>query len=242
LPATAYFAVLAKLAVLALAIRLVQSVFVSILPLSEPLLLGLGTLSVVLGTLGALAQRRLKRFLAYSAIVHGGWVVLALGAGTSLGLFATCSYALVYLVLSLNLFALVLPLRRRSGDRRLRTLEDLAPLFRSDPPLAAALAGNLLSLAGIPPLGGLGGKLGVLVALGSSGHYLLAALLVLLAVASAVYYIRLLRVIFFDRPLRWALFRPLAPAATAVLFSSTAANLVLLPLAFGWLSLPLLLS
>lgn len=241
LPATAYFAVLAKLGILALVIRLAYSAFAPLLPSLSPALLLLGALSVLLGTLGALAQRRLKRLLAYSAIVHGGWTVLALGAGGSLGLFAACTYSLVYLVLSLNLFGLLLSLRRRSGDRRFRTLEELAPLFRSDPPLAATLAANLLSLAGIPPLAGFGAKLLVILALAAAGHYLLAAALVLLAVASAVYYIRLLRVLFFDRPLRWSLLRPLSPAAAPVVLLTSLANLLLLPLAFGWLPLPLLL-
>jgi len=240
LPATAYFAVLAKIAILALAIRLAYSTFAPLLPAFAPLLLSLGGLSVLLGTLGALAQRRLKRLLAYSAIVHGGWTVLALGAGGPLGLFAACTYSLVYLVLSLNLFGLLLSLRRRSGDRRFRTLEELAPLFRSDPPLAAVLAATLLSLAGIPPLAGFGAKLLVLLALAAGGHYLLAALLVLLAVASAVYYIRLLRVLFFDRPLRWSLLRPIPSASTLAALPSTLLNLLLLPLAFAWLPLPLL--
>jgi NADH-quinone oxidoreductase subunit N len=241
LPSTAFFAVLAKLAVLALAIRLVYTVLGPILFNLSPVLLALGGFSVLLGTFGALAQRRIKRLLAYSAIVHGGWVILALGAGGSLGLFAACTYSLVYLVLSLNLFGLLLPLRRRPGDRRPRTLEELAPLFRSDPPLAASLAANLLSLAGIPPLAGFGAKLLVLVALASAGHYPLAAGLVLLAVVSAVYYIRLLRILFFDRPLRWILLRPLGPAGSLAFLPATLANLLLLPLAFGWLPLPLLL-
>ena len=240
LPSTAYFAVLAKLAVLALAIRLLHSTFFPLLAGFSPLLLSSGTLSILVGTLGALAQRRLKRLLAYSAIVHGGWVMVALGSGSALGLFAAAAYSLVYLVLGLNLFGLLLVLRRRSGDLRFRTLEQLSPLFRADPALAAVLASNLLSLAGIPPLAGFAAKLLVLVSLGDGGHYPLAGGLVLVAVLSAVYYIRLLRVLFFDRPLRWSLLRPLPPGASLPLFLSTLANLLALPLAFTWLPLPLL--
>jgi NADH-quinone oxidoreductase subunit N len=242
LPSTAFFAALAKLGVLALAVRLLYAVFAPLVPSLLPLLLALGTVSVVLGTLGALAQRRLKRFLAYSAIVHGGWVVLALGAGGPLGLFAAAGYSLVYLVISLNLFGLLLPLRRRPGDRRPRTLEDLGSLFRTNPALAAVLAANLLSLAGIPPLAGFGAKLLVLLALVAADQSLLALLLVLLAVVSTVYYIRLLRMLYFDRPLRWQLLRPLSPANLLLLVPSTLANLLLLPLAIFWLPLPLLLS
>lgn len=244
LPSTAFFAVLAKLGVLALAIRLLYSTFEPA-ALASPfplLLLAFGTASVLLGTLGALAQRRLKRFLAYSAIVHTGWVVLALGAGGPLGLVAALGYSLIYLIISLNLFSLLLPLRRRAGDCRPRTLEDLGPLFRTNPTLAAALAANLLSLAGIPPLAGFGAKLLVLLALVAVGQWLLALLLVLLAVASTVYYIRLLRMLYFDRPLRWQLLRPLAPANLLVLVPSALANLLLLPLASSWLPLSLLLN
>lgn len=242
LPSTAFFAVLAKLGVLALSVRLLYTVFGALASNFLPLLLAMGTASVVLGTLGALAQRRLKRFLAYSAVVHGGWVVLALGAGGPLGLFAAAGYSLVYLIISLNLFGLLLSLRRRPDDNRPRVLDDLGPLFRTNPLLAAALAANLLSLAGVPPLAGFGAKLLVLLALVSAGQWLLAGLLVLLAVVSTVYYIRLLRVLYFDRPLRWQLLRPLAPANLLLVVPSTLANLLLLPLSAVWLPLPLLLG
>jgi NADH-quinone oxidoreductase subunit N len=220
LAVTALLASLGKVAVAAAALRLlVQALPGAALPLA-PWLLGAGLLSVALGTLGALAQSDLKRLAAYSGVVHSGFLVAALAVVVvqPLALGAVVAAAAVSCLLALHLFALLLPLVRRTGPvagRRLRSLGELASLARSDPWSALSLALCLFSLVGVPPLAGFLGKLPVVVALVAAQRPAAALVLVLLAAAAAVYYLRLVRLLFFDRSDRRLLLRPPPPAAAA---------------------------
>lgn len=206
--AVAYFATAAKGAFALALLRLLYQVFHPLLPFFQGLLLGASLLSILVGTLGALHQHRLKRLIGYSGIVHGGYVGLALSTGSQVGLVAAMAYLAIYLFLSLNLFSLLYPSGRWKGREELRTLGDLATLLRSDPPASVYLALNLFSLAGLPPLAGFFAKLYVLLALVDSGHVLVSVLVLLLSAVSAVYYLRLLKVIYFERPFKWSLHIP----------------------------------
>lgn len=242
IPALAYFATATKGVFALVLLRLLYQIFHSLFPPFQPLLLLAAFLSVLVGTLGALHQHRLKRLIGYSGIVHGGYVGLALSTGTQAGLVAALAYLAIYLFLSLNLFLLLYPSGYRKGREELRTLADLSALLRSDPPASVYLTLNLFSLAGLPPLAGFFAKLYVLLALVDSGYMLISVLVLLLSVASAVYYLRLLKIIYFERPHKWSFHSP--PSFFVGLLSSFTsflnfAALLLQPLLFALLHLVL---
>lgn len=221
---TSYFAILTKVAIFGVLGRLLYGPFSSLFLSLSPYLLLFSLLSIVVGTLGALSQDRFKRFVAYSGIVHGGYVVLGFSTGTSLGFVAALFYLIVYVLLNLNFFSLLFSLRRLHGFR-LSRLSDLALLTRADPVSASQMALNLFSMAGIPPLAGFFSKLYVLLALVQSGFYLSSVVVVLLSVASSVYYIRFVRIFFFERFFSWSFLFPPSFSLGLISFLTTFFNL-----------------
>jgi NADH-quinone oxidoreductase subunit N len=207
LPVTAFFSVVPKLAVLTFLVRLYNSVFAVALADWNFLfiLLGLGTLTV--GTFGALYQSTFKRLLAYSTISHVGFMVLGFSTGLFSGLVGSLTYVLIYSLTNLGIFGLLLSLRSRftnEGDFYIDNIADLRTLFNTSPVLSFLLALFLLSLSGIPPLAGFFGKYSVLISLVEARLYTVAVLAVLIAFVSAYYYLRLIKLVFFMRPLLWS--------------------------------------
>jgi len=195
---TAFFAVAPKIAALAALIRfLVEPLHVGLIE-ARQILIFLAVASMLVGAFAALRQDSIKRLLAYSAINHIGYVLLAVAMGTEAAVSSVLLYMALYAVSSIGFFALILCLVKDNvySDK----IGDLGGLARDNPGMAVCGGLLLLSMAGIPPLAGFFGKLFVFESVVASGFTGLAVMGVLASVVAAYYYLRLCKVMFFDAP------------------------------------------
>ena len=162
--------------------------------------------SMVLGAFAAINQTNLKRLLAYSSIGHVGYALLGLAAGGAAGVRSVIVYMTIYVVMTVGTWACVLCMRQH--DRMVEKIEDLAGLSRTHPMLALAMAIFMFSMAGIPPLAGFFGKLYVFLAAINAHLYTLAIIGVLSSVVAAFYYLRIVKLMYFDE-VKEALYRPI---------------------------------
>lgn len=196
---TTFFAMVPKVAAIALLIRLLFEAFPPhAVPQWLQIVWMLSALSMAVGAFGGLLQENIKRLLAYSSIGNMGFALVGFAAGTIEGLTAVLVYMLIYMVMTAGAFAVVLCMRREG--QALENISDLAGLSRTRPAMAHALALLLFSMSGIPPLAGFFGKFLVFQAAIGAGLYVLAVLGVLCSVVAAYYYIRIIKVMFFDEP------------------------------------------
>lgn len=187
-----------KIAAFALAIRLLVDGLASLHADWQQMLLILAVLSMGLGNLVAIAQRNIKRMLAYSTIAHVGFIFLGLLAGTDQGYAAAMFYAIVYAFMSAGAFGILIILSRQGFDAE--NLEDLKGLNERDAWYAAMMALVLFSMAGVPPTVGFMAKLLVLEAVVRIDMVWLAVIAVIFSIIGAFYYLRAVRYIYFDKP------------------------------------------
>ena len=154
--------------------------------------------SMLLGALAAIGQTSIKRLMAYSSIGHMGYALIGLAAGTPEGVRGVLIYLIVYVFMSAGTFACIIAMRRQG--RSVEKITDLSGLARTDPALALAMAVFMFSMAGIPPLSGFFGKLYVFLAAVQGGLWTLAVIGVLTSVVGAYYYLRVVKVMYFDAP------------------------------------------
>lgn len=191
---TAFFAIVPKIAILTTLITLLFGPFLGLWDEGlQSLILVAACASLVVGALGGLNQTKLKRLLAYSAIGHMGFMLLAVGTSTLWSLQAVYTYIIYYIVMSLASFTLVLSIFKGS----LNYIAQLSGLSRTQPVLAASLALTLFSMAGIPPLAGFLSKYLVLLAAIENQFYLVSIIAVLTSVISAFYYLRIIKWMYF---------------------------------------------
>jgi NADH-quinone oxidoreductase subunit N len=222
---TGFFASMTKLPALFLFVTTLYVVFYSLVGYWHFLLLLVAGVSLFIGSLGALYQNKVKRLMAYSGISHMGFLLLSLSAGSLQGLQAMTVYIFVYLLLTINFFAIIFAVRKYAVYNKLKTLGDFRPLFKTNPFLAIVLSLNLFSYAGIPPLAGFFGKFYVLSVATTAQNYFIVALAILFSTVSSVYYIRLIKIMFFEKIEKWSLYIPLGVATTLVLGLTTTLNL-----------------
>ena len=196
-PVTAFFAVAPKMAALAVFIRVMLEAFGGLVSDWSVILAALAAASMVLGAFAAIGQRNIKRLLAYSSIGHVGYALMGLAAGTPDGVRGVLVYLAVYLVMNLGIWAVVLTMRRED-EGLVEGIGDLAGLGKTMPLRALATAIFLFSLAGIPPLAGFFAKFYVFLAAVQAGLYTLAVIGVLSTVVGAYYYLRIVRIMYFD--------------------------------------------
>lgn len=195
-PVTAFFAVAPKIAALALFLRVMVGPFGDLLVHWQQIIVVVSVLSMALGALAAINQRNIKRLMAYSSIGHVGYALVGLAAGTEEGVRGVLIYLAIYLVMNVGTFACILCMRR--GGRMVEGIDDLAGLGKTNPMLAATLVVFMFSLAGIPPLAGFFGKLYVFLAAIEAQLYALAIIGVIASVIGAFYYLRIIKVMYFD--------------------------------------------
>jgi NADH-quinone oxidoreductase subunit N len=152
--------------------------------------------SMLLGSFAAIAQTNIKRLMAYSSIGHMGYALIGLAAGTQTGVRGVLVYLLTYVVMSAGSFACIVAMRRRGIA--VEKISDLGGLARNDLTLASLMAIFMFSMAGVPPLAGFFGKLLVFQAAVDSGLWTLAVIGVLTSVVGCFYYLRIIKVMFFD--------------------------------------------
>ena len=181
-----------------MAYRLLTLAFVNLQPVWQQILMLLAVLSLGLGNILAIAQTNIKRMLAYSTIGHVGFIILGLFAAPQAGYVAGLFYTVVYTLMSLAAFAMILRLSTQGFEAD--QIEDFRGLNKTAPWTAFIMLLIMLSLAGIPPLVGFYAKLLILQAVVDAGYVWLAALALLFSVIGAFYYLRVVKVMYFDSP------------------------------------------
>jgi len=221
-PVSAFFAVAPKLAALALFIRFMIAPFGPLIAEWRQVIVFLSIASMLLGAVAAIAQQNIKRLMAYSSISHVGYALIGLAAGTADGIRGVLVYLAIYLFMTVGSWAVILCMCRRG--RMLEGISDLAGLSQSQPGLALALAIFMFALSGIPPTAGFFAKFYVFLAAINAQLTGLAVIGVVTSVASAFYYLRVVKVMYFDEPLG-AFDRPIATELKGVLFVTAVGTL-----------------
>lgn len=200
---TTLFASLVKFVSIIVLIRLYFSL-TFIWPDMRQIVIVVAVLSLVVGAFGAIKQNNIKRMLAYSAVGHIGFVMLGLAVGNLDAIKAMVLYAIIYSSVSLGAFAFLLMLQDDSDDSfdnkndNIYKLSAIAGLAKTSPIIGMALSVIMFSMAGIPPLAGFFAKFYILLSVMHSGFYVLAIIAVLCSVISAFYYLRIIKIIYFD--------------------------------------------
>jgi NADH-quinone oxidoreductase subunit N len=220
-----------KLAAFAITIRLLVEGLLKVAVDWQQMLLFMAVVSLVVGNLAAIAQTNLKRMLAYSAIAQLGFMLLALGSGVMGGDTASAGnayssamfYMVTYVLTTLGTFGLVMLLSRDGFESE--QIADLAGLGRRRPWMAGVMAIFMFSLAGVPPTMGFYAKLAVLqtlVTTGLTAYIVLAVVAVLLSLVAAFYYLRVVKVMFFDEPNQPLLEQPLGSVGVLLVANGAA--------------------
>ena len=208
-PVTAFFAAAPKIAAMALLVRVVEQAFPHITGQWQQIIVFIAIASMGLGAFAAIGQQNIKRLLAYSSIGHVGFALVGLSAGTAGGVEGVAIYMAIYLVTTLGTFGCVLAMRREGGY--VEDIDDLAGLSKTHPVMAFILAMLMFSLAGIPPLAGFFAKWYVFVAAVEAKLYALAVIGVVTSVVGAYYYLRIVKIMYFDEAKA-----PFLPMSTAI--------------------------
>jgi proton-translocating NADH-quinone oxidoreductase chain N len=231
---TAFFSITPKIAILAVFTRLFLCSFYDLIFPFQKILLFCSASSMIVGALAALSQHKIKRLLAYSSIGHIGYILLGLSCATAEGVEGFIVYLIVYVVMTINIFAILLsleevtvpgaaidnalhPLLAVPASNRIKYISDLAMLGKSNPILAFTLTCTLFSMAGIPPLAGFCSKFYIFFSALNASLYFFAFLGVVTSVISCFYYIRLIKIMYFEKPSRWIFYKAVSPEIAIIL-------------------------
>lgn len=195
-PVTAFFAAAPKIAAMALFVRVVYDAFEPVTKDWQQVVVFISIASMMLGAFAAIGQNNIKRLMAYSSIGHMGYALVGLAAGSQVGVEGVIMYMTIYMVMTLGAFACILSMRQKDGMAE--NITSLAGASKSHPAMAFVLAMIMFSLAGIPPLAGFFGKWYVFVAAIEADLYALAIIGVLSSVVGAFYYLRIVKIMYFD--------------------------------------------
>jgi NADH-quinone oxidoreductase subunit N len=221
-PVTAFFASAPKMAAMALFVRVFVGAFPGILAQWQQIVVFISIVSMTLGSFAAIGQRNIKRLMAYSSIGNVGYALIGLATGTVAGVQGVIVYMAIYLAMTLGAFAVILAMRR--GQAMFEDIDDLSGAARTHPVMAFCLAAMLFSLAGIPPLAGFFAKFYVFAAAIEARLVALAVIGVVTSVVGSYYYLRIVKVMYFDEP-RGA-FEPMEPSLKVVLGLTSAVILL----------------
>ncbi|WP_052473200.1 NADH-quinone oxidoreductase subunit NuoN [Paramagnetospirillum magnetotacticum] len=233
-PVTSFFAVAPKIAALCLLVRVMTGPFADLVEQWRQVVTFIAIGSMFVGSFAAVVQTNIKRLMAYSSIGHVGFVLVGIAAGTTLGIQGVLIYLAIYLFMNVGAFAVILSMRQKG--RMVEGIDDLAGLSKTHPMMAFVMAVLMFSMAGVPPLAGFWGKFYVFMAAIESGLYTLSILGVLSSVVSTYYYLRIVKVMYFDEPTE-AFDKPVGTSMTLVMAVST-----LVILAFTLIPAPLVTS
>ena len=195
-PVTAFFAVAPKIAALALFTRVMMEPFGDAAASWQQVIIFISAASMILGAVAAVAQKNIKRLMAYSSIGHVGYALIGLCVADETGVRGILVYLAIYLVMNVGAFACILCMKR--GDRMVEQISDLSGMSKTHPFIAFALLVFMFSMAGVPPLAGFFAKLYIFWAAIEAGLVALAVIGVLTSVIGAFYYLRIVRVMYFE--------------------------------------------
>ena len=193
---TLFFTIVPKVAALTVFIRFLYVPFFNMIEQWQPILIFLSIASMIFGAVAAIGQNNLKRLVAYSSISHIGYALAGLSVGTNEGIQSSIVYISIYLVMNLGLFSCLFMMKR--DDKYFETIDDLSGLSKNHPMLSLSLLIILFSLAGIPPLAGFFAKFYVFKSVIEQSMYFLAIVGLISTVIAAFYYLRIIKVIYFD--------------------------------------------
>jgi NADH-quinone oxidoreductase subunit N len=231
-PITAFIAAAPKVAAIGLTLRVLYQPFGQWAPDWQQIVVFIAVASMLLGSFAAIGQTNIKRLLAYSGIGHIGFALVGLAAGTENGVYSVLVYMTIYMIMTIGAFGCVLAMRRHGHP--VEGIDDLAGLGRNQPLLAASLAIFMFSMAGIPPLAGFFAKVYVFLAAIRADMVPLAVIGLLASVVAAYYYIRVVKVMYFDEP-KEAFDQPLGREISITVGATAAFNVL-----FALLPSPLL--
>ncbi len=197
-PVAAFFATAPKMAAVAMTTRILIDAFLPIVKDWQPIIAFAAIASMILGAFAAIGQNNIKRLMAYSSIGNMGYALVGLAAGTVQGVEGVVIFMTIYLAMTLGVFAVILAMQ--TGGKRFESVSDLAGASRTNPGLAFVMAALLFSLIGIPPLAGFFGKFYVFAAAVEAKLFVLAVIGIVASVVSAFYYLRIIKVMYFDAP------------------------------------------
>jgi len=198
-PVTTFFASAPKVAAVALGVRVAIEAMGPAIAEWRQIVIFASLASIIFGAVAAIGQKNVKRLLAYSSINNVGFLLVGLAAGTQEGVSSVLVYLTIYVAMTLGGFLIVLQMRDAEGNP-VETIDSLSGMSETRPGLAAAMAVFMFSLAGIPPLLGFFAKLAVFQAAVSAGLYPLAVVGFVASVIGAYYYLRIVKVMYFDSP------------------------------------------
>ena len=195
---TLFFSVVPKIAALTVFIRFLYVPFIDLFDQWQSIIVFISIASMLLGSFAAIGQTNIKRLIAYSSIGHIGYTLAGLAVGTNLGIQSSIVYITIYLIMNLGFFSCLLMLKR--NDVYYESINDLSGLSKNHPIISLCFLIQLFSLAGIPPLAGFFAKFYIFIAVIEQSMYFLAIVGLLATVVSAFYYLRIIKIIYFDRP------------------------------------------
>jgi NADH-quinone oxidoreductase subunit N len=222
-PVTAFISAAPKVAAIGLTLRVLYQPFGAWVLEWQQIVVFIAIASMLLGSFAAIGQTNVKRLLAYSGIGHIGFALVGLAAGTQDGVYSVLVYMTIYMIMTIGAFGCVLAMRRHG--HAVEGVDDLAGLGRNQPLLAASLAIFMFSMAGIPPLAGFFGKVYVFLAAVRADMVPLAVIGVLASVVGAYYYVRIVKVMYFDEA-REGFDRPIGREFTVVVGVTAVLNVV----------------
>jgi len=193
---TMFFSIVPKVAALTVFIRFLYVPFLNMIDQWQPIIIFLSIASMLFGAIAAIGQNNLKRLVAYSSIGHIGYILAGLAVGSNEGIQSSIIYISIYIVMNLSLFCCLFMMKR--NDQYYEKIDDLSGLSKNHPVLSLSLLIILFSLAGIPPLAGFFAKFYIFKSVIEQSMYFLAIVGLLSTVIAAFYYLRIIKVIYFD--------------------------------------------
>ena len=194
---TLFFTMVPKIAALTVFIRFLYIPFVNLIDQWQMILIFLSIASMIFGAIAAIGQTNLKRLIAYSSIGHVGYILAGLATGSNDGIQNSVIYITIYILMNLGLFSCLLMMKR--NDQYFEDIEDLSGLSKNHPLLSLSLLLILFSLAGIPPLAGFFAKFYIFKSVLEQSMYFLAIVGLLSTVVAAFYYLRIIKIMYFDK-------------------------------------------
>ena len=193
---TLFFTIVPKIAALTIFIRFLYVPFLNLIEQWQMIIIFLSIASMLFGAIAAIGQTNIKRIIAYSSIGHIGYALAGLSTGTNEGIQSAIVYIIIYIVTNLGLFSCLLMFKR--NNEYFENLKDLSGLSKNHPLISISLLIVLFSLAGIPPLAGFFAKFYIFTAVIEQSMYFLAIVGLLSTVVAAFYYLRIIKIIYFD--------------------------------------------
>ncbi len=195
---TLFFAIVPKVAALTVFIRFLYVPFINLIDQWQMIIVFISLASMILGAVAAIGQKNLKRLIAYSSIGHMGYALAGLAVGTNSGIQSSIIYISIYLIMNLGIFCCLFMMKRK--NKFFDNLEDLSGLSKNHPIISFSLLILLFSLAGIPPMAGFFAKFYIFMSVIEQSMYFLAIVGLITTVVSAFYYLKIIKIIYFDPP------------------------------------------